>query len=64
MNNITVQLYRLSKIMKGIDVPHWIDDFTLIQYPKGYRGLLQKRWMELWLQWRKEHPYDILNGGE
>lgn len=62
----TTELYKISKILKGLDVPYWLKDKkgndVLFKYYDGYKEFLQQLFNELWEQWRREHPYDVLNG--
>lgn len=64
----TENIWRLSKILKGMDTPYWItegdNDRVLFRYPPGYKDHLQQRINEQLAAWRQQHPYDILNGGE
>jgi len=67
MNTTTAQLYRIAKLIKGINVPYYNigpdgNNRTLFQYPNGYKEFLEQRFNELWEQWRQQHPYAVLNG--
>ncbi len=64
----TENITRLCRILKGIDTPYWItrgdNDKVLFKYPDGYKQQLQQRINNLIAEWRRQHPNDILNGGD
>ncbi len=60
------QIWRLSKVLKGIDTPYWMGikpNEYIFKYPDGYKEFLQQRIDERIQAYNQQHPGILLNGG-
>jgi len=55
MNDLLLRIYRIGKILKGIDKPYWKNDTEVIQYSPVAIIFLKKRQQELIEELRGEH---------
>jgi len=54
MNDLPARIYRIGKILKGIDKPYWKNDTEVIQYSPSAIAFLKKRQQELLEQLQEE----------